>query len=83
MIVSVQIIINTEILAFIAVLVLKLFSRAVLYINKKNNINCHKVGYLFKKIATFTGKLLQLKAGRMRNFRDTFRTLESVLLQST
>ena len=31
---------NTEILAFIAVLVFKLLSRKVLFINKKNNRNC-------------------------------------------
>ena len=42
MIVSVQIIINTELLAFIAVLVLKLLSRRVLYINKKTIENVKK-----------------------------------------
>ena len=51
---------NTEIFAFIAVLVFKLLSRKVLFINKKDNRNCYKVGrLLLKKIANFTGKLLQ------------------------
>ena len=31
---------NTEILAFIAVLVFKLLSRKVLFVNKKNHRNC-------------------------------------------
>ena len=51
---------NTDIFAFIAVLVFKLLSRKVLFINKKDNRNCYKVGrLLLKKIANFTGKLLQ------------------------
>ena len=51
---------NTDIFAFIAVLVFKLLSRKVLFINKKGNRNCYKVGrLLLKKIANFTGKLLQ------------------------
>ena len=51
---------NTDIFAFIAVLVFKLLSRKVLLINKKDNRNCYKVGRLsLKKIANFTGKLLQ------------------------
>ena len=33
-------IINTEIFAFIAVLVFKLLSRKVLFINRKDNRNC-------------------------------------------
>ena len=51
---------NTDIFAFIAFLVFKLLSRKVLFINKKDNRNCYKVGrLLLKKIANFTGKLLQ------------------------
>ena len=50
---------NTEIFAFIAFLVFKLSSRKVLFINWKDNRNCEKVGYVFKKKANFTGKLLQ------------------------
>ena len=50
---------NTEIFAFIAVLVFKLFSRKVSLINRKDNRNCQKVDYFFKKIANFMGKLLQ------------------------
>ena len=49
---------NTEIFAFIAVLVFKLFSREVLFINRKDNRNL-KSRLFFKKIANFTGKLLQ------------------------
>ena len=44
---------NTEIFAFIAVLVLKLLRCKVLFINRKNS------RLLFKKIAKFMGKLLQ------------------------
>ena len=39
---------NTEIFAFIAVLVFKLLIRKVLRINRKDNRTCYKVG--FKKI---------------------------------
>ena len=46
---------NTEIFAFRAVLVFKLLT----LINRKDNRNCQKVGYFFKKIANFMGKLLQ------------------------
>ena len=46
---------NTESFAFIAILVFKLLSRKVLFINRKDN----KKVVLSKKIANFTGKLLQ------------------------
>ena len=49
---------NTEIFAFIAVLVFKLLSRKVLFINRKGNSNL-KSRLLLKKIVDFTGKLLQ------------------------
>ena len=48
MIVSTQIT-NTEIFAFIAVLVFKLFSRKILFINRKHNRNCQKVDYFLRK----------------------------------
>ena len=48
---------NTEIFAFIAVLVFKLLSRKVLFINRKDSRL--KSRLLFKKITNFTGKLLQ------------------------
>ena len=54
MIVSTQIT-NPENLAVIAVLVFKLLSYKVLFINKKRQQKL----LLFKKIANFTGKLLQ------------------------
>ena len=44
---------STEIFAFIAVLVFKLLSREVLFINKKKKLL--KSRLLFKKIAIFTG----------------------------
>ena len=50
---------NTEIFAFIVVLVFKLFSRKILFINKKRQKKLLKSRLLFKKIANFTGKLLQ------------------------
>ena len=40
---------NTEVFTFIAVLVLKLLSRKVLFINRKDNRNCQKVGYFLRK----------------------------------
>ena len=46
---------NTEIFAFIAVLVFKLLSRKVLFINRKDNSS----RLLSKKISNFMGKLLQ------------------------
>ena len=48
---------NTEIFAFIAVLVFKLLSRKVLFIIEKTK-KLLKSRLLFKKIANFTGKLL-------------------------
>ena len=49
---------NTEIFAFIAVLVFKLLSCKVLFINRKDNRQLIKSRLLFKKTANFTGKLL-------------------------
>ena len=49
---------NNEIFAFMAVLVFKLLSREVLFIDRKDNRNL-KSRLLFKKIANITGKLLQ------------------------
>ena len=40
---------NTEIFAFIVVLVFKLFSHKVLFINRKDNKNYSKVGYVLRK----------------------------------
>ena len=40
---------NTETFAFIAVLVFKLLSYKVLFINRKDNSNCQKVGYFLRK----------------------------------
>ena len=40
---------NTEIFAFVAVLVFKLLSREVLFINRKDNRHCQKVGYILRK----------------------------------
>ena len=65
MIASIQIK-NTEIFTFISVLVLKLFSRKVLFTNR----------LLFTKVANFTGQLLQNYVIGMRNFQDTFETLK-------
>ena len=49
---------NTEIFAFISVVVFKLLSRKVLFINREGNSNL-KSRLLLKKIADFAGKLLQ------------------------
>ena len=40
---------NTEIFAFIAVLVFKLLSRKILFVNWKDNRNCWKVDYFLRK----------------------------------
>ena len=50
---------KNEIFAFISVLVLKLFSRKVLFTNRKRQYKLLKSGLLFKKLANFTGQLLQ------------------------
>ena len=52
---------NIEIFAFITVLVFKLLSREILFINKKRQYKLLK-SKLFQKIANFTGKLLQIDA---------------------
>ena len=44
---------NTEISAFIAVQVFKLFSRKVLFRNRKDNMSCLKVGYFLRKLQFF------------------------------
>ena len=50
---------NTGIFAFISVLALKLLNRKVLFTNRKRQWKLLKSRLLFKKIANFTGKLLQ------------------------
>ena len=45
---------NTEIFVFTAVLVFKLLNCKVLFINKKHNRNCYKVGF-FKENNEFDG----------------------------
>ena len=40
---------NTEIFAFIAVLDVDILNRKVLFINRKDNRNCKKVGYFLRK----------------------------------
>ena len=40
---------NTEIFAFMAILAVKLLSRKVLFINRKDNRTCEKVGYFLTK----------------------------------
>ena len=49
---------NTEIFAFITVPVFEILIPKVLFINRKDNRNL-KSRLLIKKIANFTGKLLQ------------------------
>ena len=50
-------IINTEMFAFIAVVAFRLLSNKLLFVNRKDNRNYNDSP--FKKIANFTGKLLQ------------------------
>ena len=60
MITSTQITLKyTEILAFIAVLIVKLLSRKVLFIKREKTIEAVKSRLLFKKIIIFTSKLPQ------------------------
>ena len=49
MITSTQIAENTEIFAFIAVLVFKLLSRKNMLPDRRDNINCQKVGCFLRK----------------------------------
>ena len=53
---------TAEIFTFIAALVFKLFSGKVLFINKKRQQKLLKTRLLFKKIANFTGKLMENNA---------------------
>ena len=50
---------STEIFVLIDVLMIKLVSGKIFFINRKDNRNCEKSRLLFKKIANFTSKLLQ------------------------
>ena len=50
---------NTEMFAFIADLVFKLFSRKVLFTNKKRQYKLLKSRLLLKKIGNFADKLQQ------------------------
>ena len=50
---------NAEMFTFVTLLVSKLLSLEFYFINRKDNRNCLIVDYFFKKIANFTGKLLQ------------------------
>ena len=50
---------STGVFTFIVVPVFKLLRRKVSFINRNDNRNSEKVGYLFK-IANFTDKLLQM-----------------------
>ena len=72
MIVATQIT-DTEIFAFITVLVIKLKSCKVLFINTKDKRNRYKIGYLSRKL-----QILQINyskiINRMRNFLDNFET---------
>ena len=40
---------NTEIFTYKAVVVFKLLSRKILFISRKDNRNCQKVGYFLRK----------------------------------
>ena len=40
---------NTKIFAFISVLVFNLLNRKVVFVKRKDNINCWRVGYLLRK----------------------------------
>ena len=65
---------NTEMFAFIAVPVLKLISRKVLFINRKDNRNL-KSRLLFLKKTKFHGQITKkLWIVGIRNFLDIFET---------
>ena len=72
---------QTDIFALIAVLVLKLLSRKVLFIYRKDNRN---VGYLksrllLKKMANFTGKLLQNYKLEIAKFSGNFKNTQAII----
>ena len=64
---------NTEIITFMSVLVFKLWSHKVLFLNGKDD-KLLKGRLLSKKIVSFFGKLLQKIRNTMWNFQDTFET---------
>ena len=64
---------NTEIFAFIAVLVFKLLSRKVLLKNRKDNRKLLNSRLPFNKIANFTGK-------QLRNYKYLEREIFRILL---
>ena len=49
----------TKTFAFLVVLVFKLLSHKILFVNRKTMETVKKISYFFKKIANFTYKLLQ------------------------
>ena len=66
---------STEIFAFMAVLVLKLFICKVLFINRKDNRNCLKVGHFFKENSRLHFWITaNLKIIGIWNLQDTFKT---------
>ena len=65
---------NTEIFAFIAILIFKLLNRKVLFINKKDNRNYQKVGYFLRKQQILRVIFYRIINTWNPNFQDTFET---------
>ena len=65
---------NTEIFAFIAVLVFNLMCRKVLFINKQDKRNCEKVSYFLRKEQISRVNSAKFYIVGMWKFQDTLET---------
>ena len=63
----------TEIFTFIAVLIFKLSSREILFINTKDHRNCEKVGYFLRKEQTSRVNYCKVKNSSNAKFLGYFR----------
>ena len=72
---------NTEILALITLLVFKLLSRKVLFINRKANKNWEKVDYFVKKQLISRVNCCKIINSRNANFSGSFWNTETILYQ--
>ena len=63
---------NIGIFALIANLIFKLLSRKFLFINRKDSRNFLKVGYFFKKIINFKGKIFRILLKHLSDHLSVF-----------
>ena len=70
---------NTEIFRFITDLDFRLLSRKVLFTNRKDNRNCSKVSYFFKKIANLVNYCKILNSWKISFIRASAMTISDLL----